>query len=269
MRVGLIPPKGLENLALRSKFHLALAIPELMNRRVYSGMYSRASELGDFVVLDNGIAEGQPCNSTDLRIYAKRLEAKELVAPDVIKNAKKTVELVKMFFEEPGLLPIKHMAVIQGKKVEEFKWCVEQFAEIPYVTTIGIPRHMLETLTSRACRIDMANWIADTFPDRFELHFLGTNPKWLGEVKSASKYCSHVRSVDTSMPFSYAIAGEELATTKEEIIRPKFYFDRDWSRMVRSDLVLRNITTLLEWADASGVRSDANTTRAQTSLSKV
>ena len=256
IKVGLIPPRGLENLVLRSKFHLSLAIDELMNRRMYSGMYKRAAELGDYVVLDNGLAEGMPCTPSFLYKHAKEIGASEVVVPDVMQDAEGTINQVKLFFEDRKLLPIKHMAVAQGKTLPEFRRCVEEFAKVEFITVVGIPRHMLETLRTQPCRIEFANWVADKFPGRFELHFLGTNPVWIGEVKAAAKY-TPARSVDTSMPFSYAMAGEDLALSAQQIIRPKRYFETDWSRFVDVHLVRHNISTLLEWAGATGTRSHA------------
>jgi hypothetical protein len=255
VKVGLIPPRGLENLALRSKFHLALAIPDLMDRRAYGGMYKRAVKLGDFLILDNGIAEGLPCPMDRLRAYAEYVNANELVALDIMRDAQATVRVVRKYFAGDGVPPIPHMAVAQGEKMDDFKFCVNEFAGIKEIRTVGIPRHMLETLDAKACRIDLANWIDDKFPKRFSLHFLGTNPVWKMEVHHASKYASHVRSVDTSMPFNYALASEELATSERVITRPKRYFENDWSRSVDISIVRRNIVTLLGWANATDTRS--------------
>jgi len=266
VKVGLIPPKGLENYGLRSKFHLALALPELIGRRTYGGMYTRAASMGDYVVLDNGIAEGQPCNAEDLATFAAKIGAKEIVAPDVLRNAGKTLALVERYVRDyPPTLYC--MAVAQGKKMLEYQTLVEEFAKLDAVTAIGIPRHMLETLDSKACRIDLANWIAEKFPERFDIHFLGTNPYWLLEIKNTSKYAPHVRSVDTSMPFSYAIEGEELRGSRREFTRPDKYFDIDWGTRVNGSLLRGNIATLMEWADAAGTGSDR--TVAETSQSAV
>lgn len=261
MRTGLIPPRGLENFALRSKFHLALAIPELMDRRVYGGMYTRAVTLGDFVVLDNGLAEGRPASSEALLTYAKRIRAQEVVLPDALRNTEKTLELVTTFFKNYAPLDHNYMAVVQGKNIMELRYSIDQYCRMPYVHTLGIPRHLLETIETKSCRIDLATWIYDTYPNRFDIHFLGTNPVWLSEIRFASKYTPFVRSVDSSMPFSYTLAGEELATTTKQITRPPKYFDIDWSRRVQGELLRKNIETFMEWADASGTRSEESISR--------
>jgi len=260
MKVALIPPRGLENCALRSKFHLALAIPDLMRRQMYGGMYTRMATLGDYVVLDNGLAEGCPATPEQILQYAEQIKAKEVVLPDVMKDAHATIKAVKAFLALDIELKYSFMAVVQGNTLPDFKFCVEAFAHQPFVSVIGIPRHMLETLNVKSARINLAQWITENYPERFDIHFLGTNPVWLPEVRHAVKYVPFVRSVDTSMPFSYAIAGEHLALTKKQITRPTFYFERDWVHGVDGGLLRANIRTLLDWAnaDASGVRTETS-----------
>lgn len=265
MKVGLIPPRGLEGLAQRSKFHLALAIPELLAYRPYGGMYLRLRKAGDFVVLDNGLAEGKPATPTDLMTHAAVMGASEVVLTDVMRDADATIKVVKAFFNGQEI-PTQHryMAVAQGTKSEDYFRCVEEFSKLSHVKTVGLPRHMLETLGIKAVRIDLAHWIEDHYPNRFDIHLMGANPVWLPEVRNASKYAPFIRSVDTSMPFSYAIEREDLALTTRQITRPAKYFDIDWSYRVDGSLLRSNIQTLLGWADATSA-----STRTQASASKM
>jgi len=263
VKVGLIPPRGLENYALRSKFHLALAIPELMSRRTYGGMYLRLSKTGDFVVLDNGLAEGKPATPEQLLAYADWMHADEVVVPDVMRDATGTIKAVEGFFKNFSPPTTRqYMAVAQGERNEDYFKCVDLFATIPAITTVGIPRHMLETLGVKATRIDFAHWINEMFPRRFELHFLGTNPVWMAETRHATKYAPFVRSVDSSMPFSYAIAGEHLANdTQKQITRPDKYFDTEWVHKVDGGMIRNNISVFMEWADATNTRSQASASK--------
>lgn len=261
MKVALIPPRGLENYALRSKFHLALAIPELMSRRTYGGMYARLSHTGDFVVLDNGLAEGKPATVDELMSYAKAIRAKEVVLPDVMKAASGTIGAVKAFFKGTVSLDYDYMAVVQGQSQKDFFKCAEEFAKLPFIRTLGIPRHMLTTLNQQAARIDFAHVVNEKYPKRFELHFLGTNPTWVSEVRHTSKYAPFVRSVDTSMPFNYAIAGELLGINSKQITRPNHYFGVDWSHKIDGYLLRSNIQILMEWAGATNTRTETRASK--------
>jgi hypothetical protein len=141
------------------------------------------------------------------------------------------------------------MAVVQGTELRMLKYCVHKFAE-SRVDVLGIPRHTLTTTNNKSIRIEVANWVEQTYPGRFEIHLLGTNPEWLGEVAAVRKYADHVRSVDSSLPFNYAIARKSLRDCRDVVHRPDYYFEEDWSRRVDVRLLQDNITTFMEWADA-------------------
>lgn len=265
MYVGLIPPRGLENFALSSKFHLSLALPQLLGRRAYGGMYKRVIGMGDYVVLDNGACEGQLAANYLLWEMVEQFRPSELVVPDDMRGTDDTLLAVRQFFagdysykskQHPDM---KYMAVVQGRTKADLHRCIEEYIPMP-VNVIGIPRHLLSSAVTRttesktSVRIDLANWIEERFPGRFQIHFLGTNPVWIGEVRAAAKYASHVRSVDTSLPFNYALEGVALEVnnvmTRERINRPKLYFDSDWSRNVQVELLRRNIRSFMSWAGA-------------------
>lgn len=252
MRIALIPPRGMENYALWSNFHLALALPELMKRRTYADMYKRAVSLNDYVVLDNGAAEGRSARPEDLIRYANNMNAHEIVLPDVMFESRYTILAVRAFLENHKIAGPK-MAVVQGKEWGEVRSCVKAFDSIKDITAIGIPRHLIGTLRQKAARIDLANWVWSNFGERFEIHFLGTDPSWLGEVRKAQVYAPFVRSLDSSLPFNYAIANKYLQTTNEVIRRPDGYFDLNWRPRVNTNLIRSNIKIFMEWANVEPV----------------
>lgn len=249
MKAALIPPKGLETLALQSRFHLALAVPELMMRKAYVKTYQRAVRLGDYVVLDNGAAEGTCASHSEIRSYSAEVGAQEIVLPDVLYKSNETLQQVKWYLDDrPPVGP--KMAVAQGTDIRAIKNLIRRYKEWEQITCIGIPRHLTATLDRRAVRIELANWIAEEFGTRFEIHMLGATATWLPEIKHIAKYASHVRSIDTSMPFTYALAGLKLSETGNVVQRPANYFEVDHSTRVRAQLVHDNIKTYMEWADA-------------------
>lgn len=252
MEAALIPAKGLEIYALRSTFHLALATPETLNNPFYVGAYRRAASRGDYIILDNGAAEGQAAPDKQIIDAAKVLRAQEVVAPDVIRDSQATVSRTKTFCSkfESDLVGTKVMAVVQGNKLASFRTCVDNLARISKVKIIGIPRHAIDTLDSKAARIDLANWIMEAYPLRFGIHLLGTNPKWLHEIKAAVNYSPHVRSVDSSLPFNYTIQHTRLSSTTKTFSRHPRFFTMDWSRDVPANLLRDNIQTFMEWAGA-------------------
>lgn len=250
MLLGLIPPKGLESFALRSTFHLVVALNEVVFNPSFVSVYKRAAARKDYIVLDNGAAEGSLTTNDELLAAARRLQANEVVVPDCMRDLEYSKRMAKIFldrYHQDDVPQYKLMGVAQGTTMDELKKSVEFFASKAPVKVIGIPRHMLSTLTDhKACRIDLANWIHENFAGRFQLHLLGTNPVWMGELQAAVRYAPHIRSVDTSMPFSYAIAGKGITNDPQlaQITRPDEYFTRDWSGKFPLHILDRNIRTL-------------------------
>jgi hypothetical protein len=249
MKVALIPPRGLESYALHSRFHLALALPELLQNKAYVSVYERAANGGDFIIVDNGEAEGNRCTPEELLAAARVLRATEIVLPDVIGEGPETYKRAKKFVDKYGeeVQGYKLMGVAQGANVSKFMACIDLLATIPGVTTIGIPRHSISRCQNMATRIDLANWVRDTYKKRFEIHLLGVAPTYLPEIRWAAKYASHVRSIDSSAPFNYAMNKKHLSGM-ETVARPDKYFEKNWSMAVPRTLVLANIQTMKEWA---------------------
>jgi hypothetical protein len=60
-----------------------------------------------------------------------------------------------------------------------------------------------------------------------------------------------IRSVDSSLPFNYAIAGHYLdpnGANKTEVKRPKDYFDINWFGKCDTNKVKFNTGAFLNWA---------------------
>lgn len=251
MRLALIPPRGMEELALRSNFHLALAH---ITHSDYLRTYGVAAKRGDFIVMDNGVAEGQLISTKNLMVAAQRLGAHELVIPDVLGDARATRTAIEEFLTQAYHMPkayhsAEYFAVAQGSNLGEVRDLVSWLAPQMSIRTVGIPR-LLMKMTMLSARIDLANWIEDTFPGRFKIHLLGANSLWPREIVSVCKYAPHVRSIDTSMPFAYAMAGERLDVKyTAKISRPPQYFEIPHDKDC-TDLIHRNIHTMLGWVNA-------------------
>lgn len=255
MQVGLIPPKGFEHFALQSTFQLAL--PQLVDD--FFPTYRQSRNQGDYIVLDNGAAEGELVDNETLLRLAGILDADEIVAPDVMRDAAGTVAETGRFLmwykqaiETGRYSARKVMAVVQGTHLEEFKKCAHAYAMNEIVTTIGIPRLMLGINSlGLPARIEFANWLQYEFGNRFEIHLLGANPKWVREVSAAADDAPHVRSIDTSLPFTYALASMTLQEARLPLMRVTDYFSRDWSKSANAGLVEKNIDTYMRWAGAT------------------
>ena len=255
MQLALIPPKGLEARLLDTTAQMAL--PIVAQNPTYVQTINAAKNRGDFIMMDNGAAEHMPIPTTKrLCTQALLFGADEVVLPDVLYDGLNTMKLTRQFFDELKYLPIEFKGalafagVAQGKNINEAKVTITELAEISSVDTICLPR-LLISQQYKAIRIDLADWITENFPDRFKIHLLGTSPVWPAEIQAVSRYARYVRSVDTSLPFNYAIAGVPLARKSvPPIHRPSTYFSESWERIMNYTLLQANINTMLEWLDA-------------------
>jgi hypothetical protein len=123
--------------------------------------------------------------------------ANEVIIPDVLNDALKTIQYIKEWFSSDSLKyveSLRQMFVPQGKDVGEWVGCLNWLLNSPYayrVQTIGVPM-WLEKFVPRYNLLDY-------IPDQYDVHFLGC---WRG----AEEMCNipRVRSWDTSIPISAA-----------------------------------------------------------------
>lgn len=254
MKAALIPPKGLEAYMYKTKFQLFLA-QELLTNKNYIAAALTAKKLGSYTIVDNGAFEGRLVPSSELVTVAALVKADEVVLPDVLMRTGASITASIKFLNDYPELKTSFMAVAQGTRISNFKTCVEAFAEYRRIKVIGLPKHILTTVDPSA-RIDLAVWINDAYPNRFDVHFLGTNPVWLGEIKSAAKY-SPTRSVDSSVPFYYSLAGKTLGTvdrpTTVKCERSPHYFTHEHNIQMCTISLDANVQTYLGWASTKAL----------------
>lgn len=272
MKLALIPPVSQIQTVNRSTYQLVL--PQVCAQYPdYNHQYMYESGRNDFIILDNGVAEGELVNEDSLMTLARELVADEVVAPDTMYDAKKTVQQFVEFNDYaydwwtdhgthhrgPGL-----MYVAQGSTEEEIlDGVADVLSRSTMLSSIGLPRHLLATLNDGAefhpanpyARIDLAvdlylNFLNKSSYRPFDIHFLGAAPSFIREASMVRKLCPWVRGMDTSAPYNYAHAGINLAKQSSEVVnRPEAYFKLEG---LDQQLVDTNISVMLDWAHGVG-----------------
>jgi len=248
MKAALIPPKGYYKTAEQSNYHLMLAqIPDADYRRMYAYMTD-----DNYIILDNGAAEGNAINDAALVRIAALIGVDEIVVPDVIGDYEGTIKRVDDFFTKVDLdkIDVNYMLVPQGKNYEEIIRCIDYYTERwQEKAVIGLPRHLLTTLDDRQARGNLCAYVA-TCGD-IKVHLLGTSPVWPTEIKWIAHDYPWVRGVDSSMPYNYTIAGLELTGPAPivPVSRPNRYFTDE--RKLIEGLLEYNINTFKEWASGT------------------
>lgn len=222
-------------------------LPHLFRSKKYLSFYQTRSEFDDFIILDNGAAEGFTYGAKHLFTLAEEVGASEIIIPDIMGDANDTLALAQSFarYAQPEY---QYMFVLQGKTPEEVMFCLRALDNgnmFVYVTTIGIPRHLFKI--NKYFRQTLTDFmIKEHFNDKFEIHFLGAN-EWMGEVFSLAdivKGLDGFRGIDTSLPIYMGL--ENLNINIDD------YIERPTNFFTRSDdspgMIEANIETYLTWA---------------------
>ena len=220
MKLASIVPQNFLELTEQSDFHMALAhLIGAEGYETYTNFFKNRRE-GSFCILDNGVIEGNPMPIDIIIDKALLIKADEIVLPDAYKNAAQTIEMVdnaiKALIERFGEhgWPFKLMAVPQGESEEIWLECAKVLIDKygAYIDTIGIPKHLIDTTSSRDARLYAISNLSDIVDlEGFEIHLLGCWKTPL-EVLTISKASEQgiiptVRSCDSAIPYVYARNG--------------------------------------------------------------
>jgi hypothetical protein len=246
-RVALIPP--LTRVGDINKYGrgVQLVLPHLWNASVrYRDAYVQAASNGDLMIVDNGAFEGEVRDISVCMELARHFiwagtKEIEVVLPDVMKDWYKTkmaVEAVASHLD-PNF---KYMYVVQGGNLDEVWKSARHAANLPFVKTLGIPKHLVTTTMDPLARSKAMRMIHEAYPN-LEIHFLGMPPRNRNEIKLHDVQAV-VRSMDTSMPYVYAMAGQKIFSSPVVMERREEYF-----RCMEDYDPQDNIEHLLAWSD--------------------
>jgi hypothetical protein len=225
----------------------------------YLDTYRIAKKRGDYIVMDNGAAEGDPVEDAILLSRARDMEVDELVVPDAMGSYPETLNRVRKFFNtyhegrEWFNLDVKFMGVVQGQNMAEVMNCLEYYALNTYFSSIGIPRHFIQTFEANEARWKIAEaMVIEGLHERFEIHLLGTSQYCIDEI--THMHDLPIRSVDTSAPYNYTYAYQSMEA-RHAVKRFEGYFGPRF-RQLDARLLQENIETYKGWASGTqGARS--------------
>ncbi len=244
MRVALIYPIHLlERYGWKTNYHMTL--PHLAHIRRYQDFFQRVKN-DDYIILDNGAAEGVEFGARHLHTVAEWLGAHEIVVPDDMGDCEGTISKALAFsrYADPQY---RYMGVIHGQNMSELLKCLSAFVNMPslnYITTIGVPRLAANTI-DKDIRIRLLEFIHNNYLHAtLEFHALGAS-YWLEEVKELSEF-PYLRGIDTSTPIHMGLAGHTLKAKVPP--RPENFFEIKQSNHVLE----RNIQTYLDWCRYTG-----------------
>ena len=200
-----------------------------------------AQESSRHTILDNGADElGEGLYGEELYSLAEEIRPNELILPDVLGDANKTMDRSLEYWENWIQREDGHksqlMGVVQGLTFEEWIRCYDYFSAWEAIDTIGviydvefdIPGSDTSGQTSKTQqwslrRPQLIQWLHRHRDVSKPMHLLGTSNLW--ELAYLRDHCPHmrVRSCDTTAPF--AAASADVLWSGDQFV------EKDWSRL--------------------------------------
>ena len=216
-------------------YHLAL-VQNLLWDAETANVYRALHERGDFIMLDNGEAEGQQGNFEDVLRMAEHIGADEIILPDVIKDMQKTLDLHSKWCH--AVPACKTAMIPQGKDVTEYLACLKDMVEWGFhFVTICVPKHL-----GVAGRVEVLTYLKDAMWDlEWNIHLLGLSANPYAEFKAYRDTGCRVRGIDSAAPVAWAQHDAVFQTGERYSI--------DWEGYASEKLVLQNLKVIQEEAN--------------------
>lgn len=260
MRAAIITPIPLlEKYAVRSNFHLVLAHLVLSSRE-YTEFYRWRSREGDYLLLDNGVAEtGVPRPIEEIVHAAKLVEADEIILPDALFDMDRTLlnagEAV-MWLDCRGITAYRVMAVPQGRTLPDWLRCYQELLSLGSVESIGVSKFVADIVPAREGRpggreavVDVLDLLGLVDPNR-EYHLLGVRSDPLEVLRCSQRY-RWLRSVDSCIAVMSGQQGLRFPDPlrgAEPYKRPESEFDFHSDSDPYPDITDENVRLYLGWA---------------------
>jgi hypothetical protein len=224
-------------------FHLVLA-HELIDNYSLRQVYRQAADRGDFIIVDNGVAEGKDVPFIDVARIAFEINAAEIVMPDVIGNWEASVEATLNPENLALVPPSMRVFAPHGETRQEVELCLQALliGRNKYCSTIALTKGLERVPGGRAWVL----WKLDSLGmlDNHQIHLLGAHLDPARDLKRLKHIYSYIRSIDTVAPFSYAQQGIRMDDAHRLTERPSM----DWSKPVTNmELALSNFLTFRKW----------------------
>jgi hypothetical protein len=249
MKLALIPPTDLLDYTGETDYQLMLP-QQMLNDGLYYETYKALCEHPEqYVILDNGVAEEVPFDWDPLVQMAIFHEVDELVIPDKMLDYEGNIQTCISFCAGHASLlkdlGIKLMFVTQATNWEDLMSSIDFAAHTQDIDTIGIPRHLVETIGNANVRAEAAMY-ANERTDK-PVHLLGASPSVPTELR-VLVWSPNVRGTDTSSPFNFAFKGLTLDGGHVRVSRPDDYFNLTYDDFPMH-IVDDNIVMLKEWCE--------------------
>lgn len=255
MQAATIVPQAYLHLIENHDYHLALA--HLINKEGferYTEFYNSQAEQGRFVILDNGLIEGDPRPIDELYDKAMWMGVSEMVLPDVFKDGEKTLFAVQEALGWLGKYTMERPrigAVAQGTTLSEVIECAQELLTFG-IDTLYIPK-VVTSFAGAHGRLFVLEQIQEQITNaNVEVHLLGcwNTPMELRVIENyvRAKKIKPVRGVDSAIAYVHARAGITLLEDERPDSNPIDFLNGNIGKF--DELLAFNIRTWQEECQA-------------------
>lgn len=264
MKVATILPQRYLRVCEDEDYLMALAhLIDKPGMEEYTAFFKRKGlDENAYLIMDNGVIEGDPRPIAELLSKAVDIHANELILPDCFRNSKETLRLV----DEATLYLADHadlvgnmgfMAVPQGETLEQWLSCATLLLDNPVVSCLGIPKVLVD-IVGRDGRYVAISKLMERVGDLGgrDIHLLGCWKTPL-EVSIIAKGVMQgdlpeVRGVDSIIAYNMARAGIRINCDDRPNQDPIDFAD---GKIENEVLLAHNI---LIWRDCVNMNKDKN-----------
>lgn len=218
MNVATILPQNYLHLTKDDDYFMCLG--HLINKpgyEEYTEFFKERAAAGKFVIMDNGLIEGDQRPIKELAEKANAIGASEMVLTDVFCDCNATLDAIESdlhFLKDIDHPPV--MLIAQGNTIEEWVRCAATLISRywPMKFTLGVPKVLVQ-IGGRDGRIAALYRLCEICPiaKHLNVHLLGcwTTPieiLMLDKIQEGGSRClPQIRGVDSAIPFVFARAG--------------------------------------------------------------
>ena len=227
-----ICPPEMTSLSRVSDAHLILQQFVIEGSRYANYFHRRITDYNDYVILDNGVAEGLDAPSLgNLLDKADLVGAQEMVMPDVMFDLYATVDrtshaIVDLYELRPESesRPKIHV-VVQGEDFGLKASCFNYFAGLSQVDIISFNESRRGDVPRRCEVIKLLHargYLQTALSRGKKIHYLGRGIEWREDAKVAHEYIGEgLRSIDTTFAAKAAMRGCTLDEADSKYRGPK------------------------------------------------
>lgn len=168
-----VPAPYVQDFPTKMEFIL---LHKLLDNRHYQNYYIKNKGNGMYKIADNSAFElGESLDGDLLLEWAKKVNASEIIIPDVYGDKEKTIELMEAFLKKEDSKKYRLMAVPQGKDEKERRECLEYMMNHSKIKCIGLNKNWDRGMYNvNFSQSELESAAKDVYEKGKDIHMLGT-----------------------------------------------------------------------------------------------